>query len=83
MDFAKVCTFSNFHFHFVTFPAEGNCDPTGTQKRDTDGTCICNPEFSGARCAICAEGYTGDDCKECAVHYSMDDNGLCLGKYFL
>ena len=40
--------------------AEGECNPDGTMKVETNGRCTCHAAYAGARCISCNVGYQGD-----------------------
>ena len=54
----------------------GGCNLFGTEIRSPNGTCVCNPQFSGVMCNECNNGYQGDKCESCSPDYHMN-NELC------
>ena len=55
----------------------GDCDFYHTEKRDGDGTCVCQVGFSGSRCKDCDNGYLGENCDACQVPGYYKDGSVC------
>ena len=58
--------------------AEGECNPDGTMKVETNGRCTCHAAYAGARCISCNVGYQGDLCNICDLDHYKVDSDICL-----